>query len=161
MVTSRVEDEEFNKTISIKGVNIQDYKRNYKPKIPRGINISYYQISGDNSAQSDKEAQAVINFLTSNMHLNQIDNKTREDIDKVIDDAFSKVVLQDNVRSARDYYKVNNKKNPTAKKYINDVPLTLLENTELDPYIHRATRLENSIKEDMPKMARIWGNPET
>lgn len=161
MVTSRVEDEEYNKTISIKGVNIEDYKRNYKPKLPNGISVSYYQTAGNPNSNYDAEAQAVVNFLTSNMHLDPKNNKKRQDIDKLIDSAFNKVILQDKVRSAKDYYKVNSKKNPTGKRYIVDIPLTLLENTELDSYIHRATRLENSTKDQMQNMARVWGNSET
>lgn len=164
MVKSRVTDEEFSRTISIKGVNINDYKLNYKPNLTKnnkGVNISYYQTAGNPSSNYDSEAQAVINFLTNNVHIDQENNATREDIDKAIDSAFSKVILQDKVKSAKDYYKVNNKQNPTAKKYMIDIPLSKLENTELDSYIHRATRLEGTIKEDMPKMARVWGNPET
>ena len=125
MVKSRVTDEEFSRTISIKGVNINDYKLNYKPNLTKnnkGVNISYYQTAG--------------NFLTNNVHIDQENNATREDIDKAIDSAFSKVILQDKVKSAKDYYKVNNKQNPTAKKYMIDIPLSKLENTELDSYIH-------------------------
>ena len=164
MVKSRVTDEEFSKTISIKGVNINDYKLNYKPNLTKknkGVNISYYQTAGNPSSNYDSEAQAVINFLTNNVHIDESNNATREDIDKAIDSAFNKVVLSDNVKSAKDYYKVNNKQNPTAKRYMIDMPLTILEDSKLDSYIHRATRLHNTTKDDMPKMARVWGNSET
>lgn len=164
MVTSRVTDEEYNKTISIKGVNIKDYMRNYKPKLMKnkGINVAYYQLSGNPYSYNDPEAQAVVNILTSNVHIDSSNNRTREDIDQVIGDCLDKILLQDKVKSARDFYQVNNKKAPVgAKRYIIDVPLTKLEDTALDSYIHRATRLQNSNKEDMPKMARVWGNPET
>lgn len=164
MVKSRVSDEEYNRTISIKGVNIQDYMRNYKPRLTqkhKGVNIAYYQTAGNPSSNYDKEAQAVINFLTSNMHIDESNNATRENIDKAIDDAFSKVIQSDKVRSAKEYYKVNSKTNPTGKRYIVDIPLSKLEDTAYDSYIHRATRLQNSQKDEMYKMARVWGNSET
>lgn len=165
MVTSRVSDEEYNKTVSIKGVNIRDYMRNYKPKLmkSKGLNIAYYQLSGNPYSYNDPEAQAVVNILTSNVHIDPENNRTREDIDNAIGTVLDKILLQDKVKSAKDYYQVNNKRAPTAKRYIIDVPLQKLEDTALDSYIHRATVLQNSNKDDLAKgkMARVWGNPET
>lgn len=161
MANTRVKDEEYRKVISIKGVNINDWTDNYKPKMGPGINITYYQLNGNTDSQSDKDAQAVLSFLTSNLHLDQKNNKTRDDVNQKIGQVLDKVLDSDRVRSAKDFHKALSKNNLHDKKYIIDSPLSILENTEYDSYIKRATKLVNNPNsEDKIKMARIWGNED-
>lgn len=66
-----------------------------------------YQIPG----AKREDVQTVVTFLSSMDNPDNECKKASMDVDNLLSEALDKVLLSDRVRSCKDFYKVNNKKN--------------------------------------------------
>lgn len=97
-----------------KSVLLQDNVKNILKKarpVRKGIDIKLYQF-GDSSK---KDVQTVVTFLASKYNTEEY-SRDNNDIDKVLSEALDKVLISDRVKSASDFYKINNKKDLDSNK---------------------------------------------
>lgn len=125
--------EQYDKSILVKG-HVQDFVKdiNFQKKA-KGINITLF--TPDGISPNDPDAQTVMNFCSNMINPNPKDQKGKEDIDRLIGSALDKILIADNVKSAKD----SNAVKSVVGRQIIETNLTKLEDTELDSYIHRAT----------------------
>lgn len=108
-----------NITLNTKTVLLKDTIQNILRKSPnkrKGIDMKLYRV--DEGTRDDKDAQTVVNFLTSMDNPDNECKKASMHVDKLLSEALDKVLLSDNVKSCSDYYKVNSKKDFIAKMSI-------------------------------------------
>lgn len=108
-----------NITLNTKTVLLKDTIQNILRKSPnkrKGIDMKLYRVDGT----SDKDAQTVVNFLTSMDNPDNECKKASMHVDNLLSEALDKVLLSDNVKSCNDYYKVNSKKDFVAKMYVEE-----------------------------------------
>lgn len=106
----------------------------------KGVDVRLYTPNG--AKPTDKDAQTVMTLCGNMINPAKKDKKGKEDIDRLIGSALDKILIADRVRSQSDF---NGTKSRIEKQII-ETNLSKLENTELDPYIKRATgitRLKN------------------
>ncbi len=90
------------------GSSIQDIiKRTQKTR--RGIDMRLYTVAG--KKQSKEDMQTVLTLLSSLDNPNPVYQREKTDIHKLIGEELDKILLSDRVRSCKDFYKTNNKKN--------------------------------------------------
>ena len=92
-----------NKTVLLQGTP-KDILLKSLPK-RKGIDMRLYAIDG----ASNKDTQTVASFLCSMSNPDPQYKKSQEDIDRVLSEALDKVLIADRVKSANDYYTVNDK----------------------------------------------------
>lgn len=135
--------EEFTKTVRV-GHSIDWMKANYMP--PHGINI-VVTVPDLHNANDQTICKFISNALSPDYP------KFREDIEQEI----SKLrVIEDRIRSKKDWKKVNNKKEGQTETIIDSI-LEDLEDTPLDHQIKRVTQIQDASKGK--HLGRIWGKP--
>lgn len=108
-----------NITLNTKTVLLKDTIQNILRKSPnkrKGIDMKLYRVDGT----SDKDAQTVVNFLTSMDNPDNEYKKASMHVDNLLSEALDKVLLSDKVKSCNDYYKVNSKKDFVAKMSVEE-----------------------------------------
>jgi|SRR5215212_503112 len=97
------------RTVLLKS-NIQDIlnKTTSSNSNRKGVDIRLYTVGGGGATST--EQQTVATFLTSMANPNPDDQADRNTVDKLLAESLDKILLSDRVRSCRDFYKTNNKK---------------------------------------------------
>lgn len=135
--------EEFTKTVRI-GHSINWMKRNYMP--PHGINI-VVKVPDLHNASDQTICKFIANALSPDFP------RYRQDIESEISKLM---VIEDRIRSAKDWKKVNNQKEGQSCTIIDSI-IEDLEDGPLDHQIKRVTQIQ-----DAPggkHLGRIWGKP--
>lgn len=117
--------EDYQKTVLFQD-NIQNLLRKVnKTPLRKGIDIRLFALEGH-----EKDCQTAVTFLTNRINPAKEDRKDKEDIDKLLSEALDKVLLSDNVKSAKDYKKVGG-----GSKMQIETNLSNLEDSDLDSYV--------------------------
>ena len=93
----------------ILGSSIQDILKKTNNKNRKGIDFRLHTVSS--SGATDKDKQTVMTALSSMHNPTPMYQRDKGDIDVLLSEALDKVLISDRVRSCKDFYKVNNKKN--------------------------------------------------
>lgn len=136
--------EEYTKSVRI-GHSIDWMKANYMP--PHGINIVVRVPDLDNATD-----ETICKFISNALH--PCYPKYRQDVESEI----SKLrVVEDKIKSYRDWKKINREQKEGHTETIIDSILEDLEDTPLDHQIKRATQIQNA--PNGKHLGRIWGKP--
>lgn len=135
--------EEYTKTVRI-GQSIDWMKANYMP--PHGINI-VVKVPDLHNASHETICKFIVNAL------NPTFPKYRQDIEQEINKLR---VIEERVRSKKDWSKVNNPKEGKSETIIDSI-LEDLEDTHLDHQIKRVTQIQPA--GNGRHLGRIWGKP--
>jgi len=105
------------RTVLLKS-SIQDILKKSTPNNRKGVDIRLYTV-GD-SGGTEREQQTVATFLTSMANPNPDDRADRNTVDKLLAESLDKILLSDRVRSCKDFYKTNNKKDSSNRMQVDE-----------------------------------------
>lgn len=107
------------RTVLLKSSGIQDILKKSEGKNRKGVDIRLYTVAGGSGATS-KEQQTVATFLTSMANPSPDDRADRNTVDKLLAESLDKILLSDRVRSCKDFYKTNNKKDSSNRMQVDE-----------------------------------------
>lgn len=106
------------RTVLLKSSGIQDILKKSEGKNRKGVDIRLYTVAG--SGESEREQQTVATFLTSMANPSPDDRADRNTVDKLLSESLDKILLSDRVRSCKDFYKTNNKKDSSNRMQVDE-----------------------------------------
>lgn len=137
--------EEFTKTVRI-GRSLDWMKANYVS--PRGINLQVVSVPDLNHASDE----TICKFIANALH------PTFPKFKQEVESEICKLrVIEDRIRSQKDWKKVNTQKEKSTSMII-DTILEDLEDTPLDHQIKRVTQVQAA--PGGKHLGRIWGLPD-